>query len=463
MLALFSLDQTLPEQDLTNLEINLPAELHERITNVFEMTRLTGLEPTSLPDAALLALHLREFRRKEGSWDAISENLLTGKCRLAVWKTAFAILPQLVPDFDAAMDSLVAELSPQHAETLGSLIVHQVVINPADENIRYQTYRRRLQKAPIELQISALRAMRSVEDESLIKLLANSFLAQAQSANGDFNKNAGQSTVESFRQQAILSQIAGQPAQASRAIDHAFDALNRQQAEILRNLAFELESSNPEEARKTWEEILRLQPDNTTYKKEYAEFLIANDDPDYGYEILQEIPDDATRALYALRYPVISATDPEGSHSLDKALEKTTLQTSSSRFSSESDNLKAARYAFETKSIRLPVISSAKPFRKILTISRPSSFLVRLIATWQTSTMQLNPARCWLCLNSKSSQQKGSCLSLPPIAAAENALRIYQDLIHASNEPSRTDLLNFAEISIKASQAEKAIPIAQAS
>jgi len=144
MLALFSLDQTLPEQDLTNLEINLPAELHERITNVFEMTRLTGLEPTSLPDAALLALHLREFRRKEGSWDAISENLLTGKCRLAVWKTAFAILPQLVPDFDAAMDSLVAELSPQHAETLGSLIVHQVVINPADENIRYQTYRRRL-------------------------------------------------------------------------------------------------------------------------------------------------------------------------------------------------------------------------------------------------------------------------------------------------------------------------------
>ena len=463
VLALFSLDQTLPKQDLTNLEINLPAELSDRVTNVFEMTRLTGLEPTSLPDAALLALHLREFRRKEGSWDAISENLFTGKCRLAVWKTAFAILPQLVPDFDAAMDSLVTQLSPQHAETLGSLIVHQVVINPADENIRYQTYRRRLQKAPIELQISALRAMRSIEDESLIKLLANSFLAQVQSANGDFNKNAGQSAVESFRQQAVLSQIAGQPAQASRAIDHAFNALNRQQAEILRNLAFELETSNPEEARKTWEEILRLQPDNTTYKKEYAEFLIANDDPDYGYEILQEIPDDATRALYALRYPVISATDPEGTHSLDKALEKTTLQTSSSRFSSESDNLKAARYAFENKKYQ----TASNFIRKALSENPNDLQTIKLSGQIDRHMANIDDAiesSALLALFEPQNQANKKDLASLYLQSQqpENALRIYQDLIHASNEPSRTDLLNFAEISIKASQAEKAIPIAQA-
>lgn len=463
VLALFSLDHSLPEQDLTNLETNLPAELKERVANVFEMTRLTGLEPTSLADAALLALHLREFRCDEGSWNGISENLLSGKCRLPVWKAAFAILPQLVPDFDAAMDSLVTELSPQHAGTLGSLIVHQVLINPADENIRYQTYRRRLQKAPIDLQISALRAMRSVEDESLIKLLANSFLAQVQSANGDFNKNTGQSAVESFRQQAVLSQIAGQPGQASRAIDHAFDALNRQQAEILRDLAFELETSNPEEARKTWEEILRLQPDNVTYKKEYAEFLIANDDPDYGYEILQEIPDDATRALYALRYPVTSATDPEGSHSLDKALEKTTLQTSSSRFSSESDNLKAARYAFENKKYQ----TASNFIHKALTENPNHLEAIKLSGLIDRHMANIDDAiesSALLAVFEPQNQANKKDLASLYLQSQqpENALKIYQDLIHASSEPSRTDLLNFAEISIKASQAEKAIPIAQA-
>ncbi|MEN6530974.1 MAG: hypothetical protein ABFD17_04230, partial [Anaerolineaceae bacterium] len=237
VLALFSLGDSLHEQDLTNLEINLPAEIIDRVTNVFEMTRLTGLEPANLADAALLALHLREFRRREGSWKALSDDLLSGKGRLPVWKTAFAILPQLVPDFETAMDNLVSTLSSTHAQALGELIVHQVIVSQVDESTRYQIYRRRLQKAPVELQICTLRAMRPFEEDSLIKLLANSFLAQSQIPDGDSSKNTDQSEVEAFRQQAVLSQLAGQPAQASRAIDHAFNALNRQQAEILRDLA----------------------------------------------------------------------------------------------------------------------------------------------------------------------------------------------------------------------------------
>ena len=56
VLALFSLDHFLPEQDLTNLDIELPLEIHDRVASVFEMTRLTGLEPTSLADAALPAV-----------------------------------------------------------------------------------------------------------------------------------------------------------------------------------------------------------------------------------------------------------------------------------------------------------------------------------------------------------------------------------------------------------------------
>lgn len=463
VLALFSLDHSLPEKDLTNLEIEIPTELHDRVANVFEMTRMTGLEPTSLVDAALLALHLREFRRNEGSWKNLSEKLLSGKCRLPVWKTALAVLPQLVPDFETAVDSLVTQLSSTHAETLGNLIVHQAVINPADENIRYQIYRRWLQNAPIDLQISTLRAMRSVEDESLIKLLANSFLAQAQTTDGDSQIKSGKPTVEAFRQQAVLSQIAGQPAQASRAIDQAFDALNRQQAEILRDLAFELETSNPEEARKTWEEILRLQPDNTTYKKDYAEFLIANDDPEYGYEILQEIPDDATRALYALRYPIISTTHPDGAHSLEKALEKTTLQTSNSRFSSESDNLMAARYAFENRKYQ----TASNFIRKALAENPNNLEAIKLSGLIDRHMANIDDAiesSALLTVFEPQNQANKKDLASLYLQSQqpENALKIYQDLINASNQPSRTDLLNFAEISIRASQAEKAIPIAQA-
>ena len=463
VLGLFSLDHSLPEQDLTNLEIELPTEIIDRVANVFEMTRLTGLEPTSLADATLLGLHLRELRRKEGSWNKISSNLLSGKGRLQVWKTALAILPQLVPDFENAMDCLISELSAQYAETLGGLIVHQVIVSPADESMRYQAYQRLLQKAPVTLQISTLRAMRKVEDESLIKLLANSFLAGVQSSNEFAAQVADRSDVETYRQQAVLSQIAGQPAQASRAIDHAFNALNRQQAEILHDLALELESSNPEEARKTWEEILRLQPDNSTFKKEYAEFLIANDDPDYGYEIISEIQDDATRALYALRYPVVGAVDAHGTQSLEKALEKKTLQTSTSRFSTESDNLKAARYAFENKKYQ----TAGNFIRKALAENPNDLETIKLSGLIDRHMANIDEAiesSALLAVFEPQNQTNKKDLASLYLQSQqpENALKIYQDLIHSSEEPSRADLLNFAEISIKAAQADKAIPIAQA-
>jgi tetratricopeptide (TPR) repeat protein len=463
VLALFSLDHSLVEQDLTDLKIDLPAGIIERVANAFEMTRLTGLEPTILPDAALLALHLREFRRNEGSWINLSVNLLSGKGRLPVWKTAFAVLPQLVPDFEAAVDSLIFTLASQHAETLGGIIVHQVIVSPADESTRYQAYQRRLQKAPVDIQISTLRAMRSFEDESLIKLLANSFLAQAQTANTESKQNLDKSEVETFRQQAVLSQIAGQPAQASRAIDHAFNALNRQQAEVLRDLAFELETSNPEEARKTWEEILRLQPDNPAYKNEYAEFLIANDDSDYGYEILSEIPDDATRALYALRYPATNSVDLQSTQSLDKALEKKTLQTTKSRFSSVSDNLKAARYAFENKKYQ-----TASSFIRKALVENPNDLeTIKLSGQIDRHMANIDEAiesSALLALFEPQNQTNKKDLASLYLQSQqpESALRIYQELINSSSEPSRTDLLNYAEISIKAAQAEKAIPIAQA-
>ena len=463
VLALFSLDRSLLEKDLTSLDHHLPADMRERVTNVFEMTRLTGLEPTSLADAAILALHLREFRRNEGGWQTVSQTLLSGKCRLPVWKTAIAILPRLVPDFETAIDNLVSELPASQAEALGGLLVYLAAVSPADESTRYQSYRQWLQKASAAQQISTLRAMRGFEDDSLIKLLANSFLAQAKSTDEQGTGEPDQNDVVTFRQQAVLSQIAGQSAQASQAIEHAFNALNRQQAESLHDLALELESTNPEEARKTWEEILRLQPENLTYKKEYAEFLIVNNDPEYGFDLMQEIPDDATRALYALRYPAINEADPHGTQSLEKALEKKTLQTSTSRFSSESDNLKAARFAFENKKYQV-----ADGFiRKALAENPNNLEAIKLSGQIDRRLANIDDAieaSALLSLYEPQNQANKKDLASLYLQSQqpENALKIYQDLIHTANEPSRADLLNLAEVSIKAAQAEKAIPIAQA-
>ena len=66
---------------------------------------------------------------------------------------------------------------------------------------------------------------------------------------------------------AFLNRAAGQKEAALEAIQKAFEALNANQAQLMRELAFELEKTGPEEARKTWEEVLRLAPNEPTYKE----------------------------------------------------------------------------------------------------------------------------------------------------------------------------------------------------
>lgn len=462
VLGIFAVKPALLEQDWTNLELDLPSELKQRAAKAYDMACLTGLEPASLADACLLALHLREFRRQKGSWKNLSDIMLTGKNRLSNWTTAFTPLTELVPDFEAAIEALTSTTKPGNDEPLARLIIHQVTVRPADEGTRYQAYQRLLRSAPMSLQIAALQAMRAFEDDSLVRLLANSFLAIEHSSQSQESRKSAQSEVDTFRQQAVLSQMAGQPAQAARALDQAFAALNRQHAEMLHALALELEISHPEEARKTWEEIMRLQPENAGFKKEYAEFLLAHDDTEYGAELLSGMPDDAARALYALRFPTSASADQSWVASLDKAIEKKTLLTSKSRFAQESDNLKAARYAYENKKYQTASAYIHKALAENpnnLESIKLSSLIDRHLANIDEAIESSALLALYEPQNNANKQDLAALYlqSQQPV----NALSIYEELIHSSADPSRADLINFAEISIRAQQPERAIPIAE--
>ena len=56
VISLFLLDETLVDKDLSNLFTPVPAELLEKAVKTLETVSMTGLEPVTLKDAALLAL-----------------------------------------------------------------------------------------------------------------------------------------------------------------------------------------------------------------------------------------------------------------------------------------------------------------------------------------------------------------------------------------------------------------------
>jgi len=75
----------------------------------------------------------------------------------------------------------------------------------------------------------------------------------------------------------------------------------------MRELALELAKTDPEEARKTWEEVLRLAPNEPSYQEEYAEFLILHEDEDHALDLLNQLPDSPSKTLLFLRYPQLRA------------------------------------------------------------------------------------------------------------------------------------------------------------
>lgn len=465
MVALLTLSPDLTSQDLRNPAVEIPGELAARATRTLETIRLTGLEPGSLADAALLALKIREFRHNQGSWQGLVDFFAHGRNNPAIWKTPLAVLPVLVEDFEAALTELIATSPTAVIPEVAAIIVHALETNFMDDKKKFAVYADLLKTASPDFQIQALTAMKPFAEPAAIQYLANNFISRQEDAEEDKSLGntpvEGLQNVEAYQKQAALSQLAGQPLQASKAIQSAFDALNHNQALLLRNLAVGLELTNPEEARKTWEEVLRVAPDTATFKKEFAEFLIAHDEADYGYELLEQLQDDSVTTLYSLRYPGLrQKADQDGA--LKSAISRKSIRAGTSRFSDKSDNLEAARYAFDQKNYPL-----AEDFIGKALLSDPNDLetlkLSGLIHQHLADVDSAIDSASLVALfepENLANKKELAALFLQT-QQPEKALDIYHELISSRPNPARADLLTYAEVALKAGKPEVAVPIAR--
>jgi len=260
-----------------------------------------------------------------------------------------------------------------------------------------------------------------------------------------------------LRKTAFLHQAAGQQEEAVRALQSAFAQLKSSQAQLLRDLAIELEKTDTEEARKTWEEVLNLAPESAAYKEEYAEFLLAHGEKEYALDLLNQVPESAQKTLLLLRYPELRS---------ELNLEKENLRAlpgklaSASRFQNESDSLKAARYAFENKDYALAEEMVGKALR-----SSPNDLAaLKLAGQIKKHTADIESAiqaseLVALYEPANIENKKDLANLFLQSRQPEKALDIYQELITANGEPSRADLLTYADIAIKAEKPDLSIPI----
>jgi tetratricopeptide (TPR) repeat protein len=165
--------------------------------------------------------------------------------------------------------------------------------------------------------------------------------------------------------------------------------------------------------------------------------------------------------MQLLRYPALRARlnlENEDLHNLPGR------QITVSRFQTENDSLKAARYAYENKDYALAdelivdaLLSSPNDLETIKLAGQIKKHTADVEAAIQSSELvalfepdnQANK-KSWL----TSSCNRGS---------RKKALEIYQEIISANAQPSRSDLLIYADIAIKQEKPDMASLFVRAS
>ena len=76
--------------------VEIPQAIKDKASKTLETIRLTGLEPSSLEEAGLMALSLRQFYLAKQSWAEAAQFLATPRNNLNLWQAAFACAPALL-------------------------------------------------------------------------------------------------------------------------------------------------------------------------------------------------------------------------------------------------------------------------------------------------------------------------------------------------------------------------------
>lgn len=178
------INKTLEEsvENLLELETPLSDDLKSRSSQAFDTVINTGLPPADLLTAGLIALTLREKRIQKGNWKGISSETFVSSRQqdttklFQIWRTPFACLFSLCPDFD---DFIVDFLhSDNQKVVLASIptIIHTFLSNALTEQETLDHIHGLLVNRSIDLQLEGLKWLETFKRIHLRKTLARNLL-----------------------------------------------------------------------------------------------------------------------------------------------------------------------------------------------------------------------------------------------------------------------------------------------
>jgi len=210
----------------------IEGSLRKQAIGLLETTIKSGSVAGSLTDAGLIALALRERRRKMQSWRGIYTALTSMRNKGAqhlfvVWKTPLACLYSIIPDGKDLLHALMPEEALHPAM---EWISHILLSNPIEAELRIELFLDVLNSISLERQVEWLRYLKRKGQTNLSANLASQILAARgnllEIGREEFNPDRADwadlaQSVLKNQTVATLHQFAGHPLQAGLHLEKA--------------------------------------------------------------------------------------------------------------------------------------------------------------------------------------------------------------------------------------------------
>lgn len=164
------------------LDVQIPGDILAQAKQVFQTTISTGLPPSDLGTAGLLAINLIDRRQQKNSWRGLADEIFTKRnpqtiqVFFQIWRTPFACLFQWCEDFEG----LTAELLQSETEivtmTFLPVIIHSLLANPLTQSQLVEKLVPVLKTLTIDMQLEALRWVNAFKQIDLQENLASQLL-----------------------------------------------------------------------------------------------------------------------------------------------------------------------------------------------------------------------------------------------------------------------------------------------
>ena len=299
-------------QGLEDETFPLPDAIKQEAIRAYETILNAGLPPADLMTAGLIALYLREKRIEDGNWRGISSEILenpqqnTDHKDYLIWRTPFACLYQICPDFDELVLDFQKNKSTTPLSCGVPIFVHTYLANPMDTDVLLNNLYAFASNLPIDWQLEVLKwleasgkgeirerlAKNLIQSKSNVDVFAQIF-SELESAEvtesvvDPLEKQIRYTLPEDINRLAAFYYYCGNQEKSAETYQLSSALLESIQAQTI----FQSLSSNPQKATDiSWMNIIKSVPNSRKARLFFIQSLIKEKKIAEARQHLEELP-----------------------------------------------------------------------------------------------------------------------------------------------------------------------------